>query len=200
MADEKRNKGFKESWRKFIVSLKKRPHNIPLVMMAIAFVEYSFNLTKISNTTAVVNQPLMGLCEFLIMLLSILAFVAFLNAYPKRQKPIVPMVILLYVLLAIVVWADLTYLNRITEGLKTIQITAARAFIPQAQSVLNVHIVMVVITIVLIALIPVLGKLLNKIDTSVALADNDDVEIELVGEEDSAEKARSGGKRHENEK
>jgi len=30
-------------------------------MMVIAFIVYSFNLTKISNTTAVVNQTYMGL-------------------------------------------------------------------------------------------------------------------------------------------
>ena len=196
---EKRNKGLKESWRKFIVSLKKRPHNIPLCMMAIAFVVYSFNLTKVSNTTAVINKSAMGLCEFVIMLFSILAFVCFLNAYPKRQKPILPMVILLYVLQLIVVAADVTYLSRINEGLATIQITAARQFIPQAQSMLMVHIVLVIITIVLIALIPVIGKMLSKIDTSIALAGNDDVTIELVDEDDNAEAARSGGARHENE-
>ncbi len=177
---EKRNKGFKESWRKFIVSLKKRPHNIPLCMMAIAFVVYSFNLTKISNTTAVINRPMMGLCEFVIMLFSILAFVVFLNAYPKRQKPILPMVILLYLLQAIIIGADFMYLQRIWEGLKSIEITAARMFIPKAQSMLTVHIVMVIITVILIALIPVLGKLLGKIDTSVVLAENKDVNIELT--------------------
>lgn len=196
---EKRNKGFKESWRKFIVSLKKRPHNIPMCMMVIAFIVYSFNLTKISNTTAVVNKPLMGLCEFIIMLFSILAFVCFLNAYPKRQKPILPMVILLYALQLIIIGADVIYLGRINEGLQSIQITDARAFIPQAKAVLTVHIIMVIITVVLIALIPVLGKMLSKIDTSVKLSDNDDVEIELTDEDDSGEAVRSGGKRHENE-
>ena len=198
MAEEKTNKGFKESWRKFIVSLKKRPHNIPLCMMAIAFVVYSFNLTKISNTTAVINKPFMGLCEFMIMLFSILAFVVFLNAYPKRQKPILPMVILLYALQLIVAASDVVYLGKISEGLQTIQVNASRQFIPQAQSMLTVHIVLVALTIVLIALIPVLGKMLNKIDTSVKLAENEDVEIELV-DTDEGETARSGGKRHENE-
>ena len=109
------------------------------------------------------------------------------------------MVILLYVLQLIVVAADVTYLSRINEGLATIQITAARQFIPQAQSMLMVHIVLVIITIVLIALIPVIGKMLSKIDTSIALAGNDDVTIELVDEDDNAEAARSGGARHENE-
>ncbi len=194
---EKNQKGFKETRRKFIVSLKKRPHNIPLCMMAIAFVVYSFNLTKVSNTTAVINKSLMGLCEFVIMLLSILGFVTFLNAYPKRKKPIMPMVILLYVIEVIVLGADFLYLQRIQEGLQTIQINASRMFIPQCQSMLTVHMVLVIISIVLIALIPVIGKALNKIDTSVALADNDDVDIELTDEND-AESARSGGKRSEN--
>ena len=199
MAEEKRKKGFAESKRKFIVSLKKRPHNIPLCMMAIAFIVYSFNLTKISNTTAVINRPLMGLCEFVIMLFSILAFVAFLNAYPKRQKPILPMVILLYALEIIVAGADVLYLARINEGLQSIQVNASRQFIPQAQSMLTVHIVLVVLSIVLIALIPVIGKALNKIDTSVAIAENEDVQIELVSD-DEGEAARSGGKRQESEK
>ncbi len=195
---EKKNKGFKESWRKFIVSLKKRPHNIPLCMMVIAFVVYSFNLTKISNTTAVVNQTYMGLCEFVIMLFSVLAFVCFLNAYPKRQKPIVPMVILLYVLEIIILVADVVYISKINAGLQTIQINASRQFIPQAKSMLTVHIVLVVISIVLIALIPVIGKALNKIDTSVTLAGNDDVAIELT-DDDEAEAARSGGARQKSE-
>ncbi len=179
---ERRKKDFKETKRKFIVSLKKRPHNIPLCMMVIAFLTYSLNLTKISNTTAVINRPYMGLCEFVIMLFSILAFVVFLNAYPKRQKPILPMVILLYLLQVIIIGADFLYLKRIQEGLKTLEITAARQFIPQAQTMLTVHIVMVIITVILIALIPVLGKLLNKIDTSVVLAENKDVNIELTDE------------------
>jgi len=179
---EKRNKGFNETKRKFIVSLKKRPHNIPLCMMVIAFIVYSFNLTKVSNTTAVINRPYMGLCEFVIMLFSILAFVCFLNAYPKRQKPILPMVILLYLLQVIIIAADFMYLKRIREGLKSIEITAARMFIPKAQSMLTVHIALVIITVVLIALIPVLGKLLNRIDTSVALSENKDVSIELTDE------------------
>ena len=195
---EKKNKGFKESWRKFIVSLKKRPHNIPLCMMVIAFIVYSFNLTKISNTTAVVNQTYMGLCEFVIMLFSVLAFVCFLNAYPKRQKPIVPMVILLYVLEIIILIADVVYISKINAGLQTIQINASRQFIPQAKSMLTVHIVLVVISIALIALIPVIGKALNKIDTSVTLAGNDDVAIELT-DDDEAEAARSGGARQKSE-
>lgn len=182
---ETAKKGFAETKRKFIVSLKKRPHNIPLCMMVIAFVVYSFNLTKISNTTAVINRPFMGLCEFVIMLFSILAFVCFLNAFPKRQKPILPMVILLYLMQACIVGADVLYLTRINEGMKVIEITAARQFIPQAKSMLTLHIVLVIISIALIALIPVIGKALSKIDTSIKLSDNEDVVLELADDDDT---------------
>ena len=44
--------GFKEFIRKRIVSLKRKPQMIALFVFAIAFVYYSLNLTKISNTTA----------------------------------------------------------------------------------------------------------------------------------------------------
>ncbi|MBQ1740148.1 MAG: hypothetical protein II042_00305, partial [Erysipelotrichaceae bacterium] len=98
----------------------------------------------------------------------------------------------------IVAFADVVYLGKIAEGLQSIQINASRQFIPQAQSMLTVHIVLVVISIVLIALIPVIGKALNKIDTSVALAGNDDVAIELT-DDDEAEAARSGGARQKSE-
>jgi phosphotransferase system glucose/maltose/N-acetylglucosamine-specific IIC component len=92
------------------------------------------------------------------------------------------MVILLYALQGIVVGADFLYLKRIAEGLRTIEVTSARAFIPKARVTLIIHIVLVAITIVLIALIPVIGKMLSKIDTSVKLAENEDVKIELADE------------------
>jgi len=169
-----------EAKRKFIVSLKKRPHNIPLVFMAITFVVFSFNLTKVSNTTAVINKPLMGLCGFMIMLFSVLAFVCFLNAFPKRQKPKMPMLILLYVLEGIVAISDIVYVLRINEGIKSIKLGNNNKYIPQTRVMLLIHAVMVVISIVLIALIPVMKKKLSKIDTSVKLSENSDItNIEL---------------------
>ena len=181
MAKNKQKKSRSESRRKFIVSLKKRPHNIPFVFMIITFVVYSFNLTKISNTTATINKPLMGLSEFCIMLLSILAFVCFLNAFPHRQKPRKPMLALLYILEGIVAACDLIYINRINEGLQIVKIKPSTMFIPQAKTILTIHLILVVISILLIALIPVLKKQLAKIDTSVKLAENSDIgNIELT--------------------
>ncbi len=93
-------RGIKEFIRKFFVSLKRSPQTIALVALAAAFLVYSLNLTSIANTTARINSPNMGQCEFAAMLFSILAFVCFLRAFPKRQKPKIMMLVLLYAMLA----------------------------------------------------------------------------------------------------
>ena len=84
----------KEFFRKRMVTLKRRTHLIPLVILAVAFVYYSLNLTVISNTTSLINGAHMGLAEFATMLFSVLSLVCFLNAFPHRKKVNVPMLVL----------------------------------------------------------------------------------------------------------
>ena len=50
-------KGFSEFIRKRIVALKRKPQTIALIAFALAFLYYSLNLTKISDTTAYINLP-----------------------------------------------------------------------------------------------------------------------------------------------
>ncbi|MBR6687561.1 MAG: hypothetical protein IKL77_02270, partial [Clostridia bacterium] len=66
---EKKNKvsfgaRLKESGRKFLVSLKRNPHIIPLLIFFVAYVLYTFKLTHISKTTAAINVANMGMFEF----------------------------------------------------------------------------------------------------------------------------------------
>ena len=68
-------KGIKESVRKVLVSLKRNPSVIPLVMALVAFIFYSFNLTSMSNSTAKIQGVGMGLSQFCIMLFSLLSLV-----------------------------------------------------------------------------------------------------------------------------
>ena len=89
----------KEIIRKFLVSLKKNPQVIPLLAHTVAFGIFSLNLTAISNTTAKIYGPNMGLCSFVTMLLSILVYVCLFSAYPKRQKPnwiMIAMILVMY--------------------------------------------------------------------------------------------------------
>ena len=165
--------GIKEAIRKFLVSLKKNPQVIPLLAHTIAFLIFSLNLTDISNTTAKVYGKHMGLCAFVVMLFSILAYVCLFSAFPKRQKPNYIMLAVIFVLYAAIIVADIHYSGRITAALtraeSPIEINELTAYIPVAQKVISIHIVAIVISAVMIALEPVYAKLLKKINTSVEI-------------------------------
>lgn len=162
----------KEFIRKTMVSIKRSPQTIALVALMFAFIYYSFNLTTISDTTAKIQGKNMGLCGFVTMLFSILVFVCFLNAFPKRSKPRVAMLVLVYAMLALIFTADWFYRLRITEAIAREDFAAVienNAFIMEAYHVVLVHSVLVCVVAVLIALLPVYSKLLRKIKTSVNL-------------------------------
>lgn len=174
----------KESFRKFLVSLKRNPQNIPLVMLLVTFLYYSLNLTDMSDTTAKIQGTGMGLAQFCIILFSLLSLVCLLNAFPRRKKPNIPMIVLMFVMLAIIIFCDIHYTNAIyaalTRAESPIVLSTATAYIADAYNMLNTHIVMMVISAALVALLPVYSKLLKKIKTSIAVEDNGDMaEIEI---------------------
>ncbi len=182
----KQKRGKKEFIRKFFVSLKRSPQNIPLVALGVAFIVYSFNLTSIANTTARINTPNMGQCEFAAMLFSILAFVCFLRTFPKRQKTNKVMLVLLFLMLVLLIFADSVYLLRISEAVnRTVNPIAKSADISTAQMTVIVHIIFVCICAVLVATLPVYAKLLKKINTSIDVEGNGDMEaIDISGEDE----------------
>lgn len=185
------NKGFvhgvKEIVRKFIVALKRRPQRIPLVAFVIAFIYYSFNLTVISQTTYDINKPWMGLCEFVTMLLSMLGILCCMNAFPYRKKPVIPMVALTFGMSGIVIAADIIYSNIIIARINTeADIYAYLSRYPHfitANNMLQTHIVLMIISIALTALLPLYSKLIRKIKTSVEVEGNGDMKaIDLSAE------------------
>ncbi len=181
-------RGFKEFIRKFVVTLKRNPQYIALVALAAAFLVFSLNLTSISNTTAKINVSNMGQCEFAAMLFSILAFICFLRSFPKRQKPNMIMLGLMFLMQGIIIFVDAVYLSRINEALtrevSPIVIKDDMTYITTTQNVLTTHIVLVIVCIALVALIPVYGKLLKQIDTSVNIEGNGDMAaIDISGED-----------------
>ncbi len=167
---KKKNGGMKEFIRKTIVSLKRKPQTIPLLVLAAAFLLYSLNLTHISDTTAKIQLAGMGLAGFCVMLFSLLSFVCFLNSFPHRKKANIPMLVLLFLMLAILVVCDTYYMGCITRAITRadhpIVVDANTAYIPAAQRMLSAHRVIVALGAVLTLLVPVLRRLLRKIDTS----------------------------------
>lgn len=172
----------KETVRKFLVFLKRNPQSVPLVALAAAFVYYSFNLTYISDTTALINLPHMGLSSFATMLFSILSFVCMLNAFPKRQRPNFFMLALLGVMAVIIVFCDVYYFSMIQKS--TIEITSQRYFVPIAKEVVSNHIILMTVMVALTALEPLIAKLFRKINTSIDVEYTEDIgDIDLSDEE-----------------
>lgn len=141
---KKKQGGPKELWRKFLVSLKRRPQMIPLAVLVGGFLFYSLNLMHISDTTARIQGPGMGLAGFATMLFSMLSFMCFLNAFPYRKKPNIPMLVLMFVLVGIVIFADAYYisavLTAVTRADNPIAVTENTIYIMYAEWYLRIHI------------------------------------------------------------
>lgn len=178
----------KESFRKFIVNLKHRPQNIPLVMLVITFLYFALNLTHISDTTAKINGANMGLCGFAVMLLSILSLVCFGNSFPRRKPVNKPMYILMFIMFAIILLADTTYMNTvytaITRPENAIAVTENTRYIALAYNNLATHRILLVVSIILILFLPVYSKLIRKINTSIEVEAGEEMgEIDISGED-----------------
>lgn len=166
--------------RKGVVTLKRQPSFIPLAMLAVSFLLYSLNLTDVSDTTAKIQGSGMGLCQFSIMLFSLLCMVCMLNAFPRRKKPNIPMLIVMFVMIAIVIFSDITYRNAIYSALyrpeNPITIDKNSMYIYYAFNMLGTHMVLMGVTAGLVVLMPIYSKLLRKIPTSVDVEDNGSME------------------------
>ena len=175
----------KESLRRFVVSLKRNPSMIPLVMLLVSFLVFSLNLTDVADTTAKIQGKGMGLCQFCIMLLSLLSMVCMLNAFPRRKKPNIPMILLMFAMFGVMIYCNIHYCNAILAAVyrteSPIKLDETTKYIRQAYNMLGVHMVLVIITAALVALLPLYSKLLKKINTSIAVDDNGQMaEIEIT--------------------
>ncbi len=177
--------GIKESCRKLLVSLKRNPSVIPLAMALVSFLVFSLNLTYMSNTTARIQGAGMGLSQFAIMLLSLLSMVCLLNAFPRRKKPNIPMIVLMFIMFGIIIYCDFHYTDIIwvatNRAENRIVIDDNTIYILKAYNMLNTHMILEGITAALVALLPLYSKLLRKINTSIDVEDNGSMaEIEIT--------------------
>ncbi len=178
-----------EFFRKRLVTLKRKPQLIALAVLVLAFIYYSFNLSTVANTTALINGPHMGLAGFGVMLGSALSLVCFLNAFPHRKKANIPMVVLTFVLLGVLIFCDYYYNTRITAALtraeSPIVPTGKNAFVADAQHMVRIHMILVAVGAGLFALLPVYSKLLRKINTSIEVAGNSEMAAIDISAEDA---------------
>lgn len=170
----------KEFFRKKVVSLKRNPKLVPMVILLVGFVYYSLNITAISETTLQLQLPgkNMGLTAFAIMLLSLLCIVCLMNAFPRRKKVNIPMLVVGILMVGIVIYCDIHYADCI-YGWWTSQ-ERRFGYVSKAYNAINTHMYITIAGLAAVALMPVYTKLLGKINTRIDLEDNGNMDaIEL---------------------
>ena len=178
----------KEKFRKFLVALKRKPHMIPLVVLVIAFLVYSLQLTVVSNTTAKINIAGMGLSGFIIMLFSMLGMVSFGRSFPHRKPVNWVMLGLTFALFIAVMIADRHYIGLVESAIhraeNPIAVTDDTRYITDSVRMLKTHFWLVLAGLGLTALLPVYAPLIKKIRTSIRIEENTDMgAIDISGED-----------------
>lgn len=190
MKGNKQGKGVREYLRKTVVKLKRKPHRIPLLAMVWCFLWYSFHLSSVSNTTAKINGPGMGLCGFVTMLFSMLSLVCFMNAFPHRKKVNKTMLVLMFLMVAAIIFCDIRYRALILRAVvasptnpNPIEVNANTIYILKSYNMLRLHIIFLAVASALTALLPLYAPLIRKIKTSVDVESYGTMDaIELEGE------------------
>lgn len=168
--------GIKEWGRKQIVGLKRAPQKIALFMLAITTVYFLLALFVISQAIhasyANANTTATGICLFITTLLSLLSLVSFLNAFPKRKKPNIFFIVLVFVMIAGMIACDVVYYVQMGNCLNSIadpSTSGMYASVNAAQPYVIAHIVLLGVSAVVFALLPAYKILINKINTKVEL-------------------------------
>lgn len=172
--------GVKEFFRKKVVSLKRNPKMVPMLILLLGFVYYSLNIASVSETTLQLQTKgeNMGLTAFALMLLSLLCVVSLMNAFPHRKKANIPMLAITVIMLGVIIFCDYHYADCIWNWWAS----QDRRFdyVTKAYNAVNTHMYITIAGLVALALMPVYTKLLRKINTSVNIEDNGNMDaIEL---------------------
>lgn len=180
--------GIKEWGRKQIVILKRAPQRIPfafVLITSILWLFWLFTFSKTVNEIRYINW--VGLAIFCNTLLAILIIPLFMNSFPKRKKPNILFIILVFLFMAAMIGLDLVYYININDFLsQQSSLDTYLARFPYISSSLNlaiVHIVLQVICAIMLALIPVYAPLIKKINTAKAIEGNDIKEVIEVDDE-----------------
>lgn len=183
----------KEFFRKKLVSLKRKPQIITLIVLMVACAIFTFNL-GVHSQAAINNYSVTsakqwalteyaqehfggevpalyripGLYAFVLTLFSILTVISYLSVY-KRGKLNVFMLCVVYFMLVAMVVCDIMYVKTIDFYTNPTIGYNAKGEADVAGSVNGViaHLVANIVGIVFVTILPLIRKLLNKIDTSV---------------------------------
>lgn len=183
--EQKQSKGskvgaaVKEWFRKRIVGLKRSPQTIVLVALFITTALWLIWLFTFSRTIAANSKADMcGLVVFINTLVSILIIALFGSAFPKRKKPNIVFIVLLFVFMAAIITCDALYYSQMSLYFKWRSNYSqadydANPWYKQSLALAIAHIVLVGICAILLATLPLYKRLINKINTKKEVASND---------------------------
>ena len=168
----------KEWFRKKIVALKRKPQLIYFVFSVIVTFLYLCWLFTFSRTIYA-NQAVSwaGLMVFINTLVSILLLALYFNAFPKRSKPKIVFIVLMFVFMAVIVACDLAYYIEMNDyfvnrsGLTDADF-ADKPYMKQSLTLAITHVVLVGIEAILLATLPLYKKLILKINTKKVIEEN----------------------------
>ncbi len=172
---------FKNFGRKIVVKLKYHPNILPLLVMVIGFIVFSLGYSNVSVATIRINRANMGLYIFASYLLSILSMVCLMNAFPRREKVKIPFLVLAIVMVVAVIVFQVLYLlilngvfAEVAAGSYKLNKDIVKPVI-SARNVILTYIIIEAVVLVLILLIPVIKKLLSKVNTRVQINENENI-------------------------
>lgn len=177
----------KEYFRKKLVGLKRKPEILPLLAIIVACMVYTFRLSNYSNASIYATDFWVAILVFTTTLFSILAIFTYMSVHTRKGTNYI-MLVLCVIILAFLAFSDVASYNsiaaRIQAGIEAGQ--EDRPALARALKDLRAHIVSLGVSILLVVLKPLYGKLLNMIDTSVPdddFADDDDND-EVIAEDE----------------
>ena len=113
-----------------------------------------------------------GICIFVTTLLSLLVLVSFLNSFPKRKKPNIFFIVLVFLMIGAMIVCDIMYYVQVENILALPELqdaTKTIALVRPGQTYVLVHVILLGVSAVVFALLPAYRLLINKINTKVEL-------------------------------
>ena len=175
----KKQKGVKEWFRKKVVALKRKPQNIALLVLAVTTIYFMLSLYKISQALYEVYEQegvetTIGICVFVTTLLSLLVLVSFLNSFPKRKKPNIFFIVLVFLMIGAMIACDIVFYVQTNDilalpALQAPESAATVAKVTLGQTYMLAHVGLLAFSAIMFALLPAYKILINKINTKVDL-------------------------------
>ncbi len=174
----------KEFWHKQLVDIKRMPQRIPLVLLCISCVVYTFNLTAHSNASMYVGARIVALYVFIITLASMLAIISHLNAFAADKKHTL-MLIVTIALVVLQLLLDYLYLSDMHfETVVRAEPVPITQDIADSMNRTMIHMGCLAVSLLAILLQPVYHKALLKINTATEDIEESDIHDETAIDED----------------